>query len=89
MTLKLSDYEFWSLTWSEFQALSDARGDEDEKMDRRFGRLMALQFNQNRGRGQVPKGEEDFIPKRKKRNEVKSKEELTNQIESVFNVFMQ
>ena len=72
----------------EFQGLSEAQGDEDEKQNRRFGRIMALMANQNRGKGQPAKGEEDFIPKRRKNDNAQSKEELNQQINNVFKVFM-
>ncbi len=72
----------------EFQALSEAQGDEDEKENRRFGRIMALMSNQSRSKGQPAKGEEDFIPKRRSRsNKAKSKKELTQQINDVFKLF--
>ena len=86
--MHLSDYDFWSLCWVEFQGLSEAQGDEDEKENRRFGRVMALLSNQNRGKGQSPKGEEDFIPKRRKDTKAKSKDELSQQINDVFKMFM-
>lgn len=84
----MSDLEFWQLTWDEFQALSEAKGDEDEKENRRFGRLMALWFNMNRGKGQTSKTEEDFIPTRNKQGTARSKQELSNQITEVFGAFM-
>ena len=49
---------------------------------------MALFSNLNRGKNQPSKGEEDFIPKRAKNDKVKSKEELTAQINNVFGMFM-
>ena len=76
------------MCWVEFQALSEAKSDEDEKENRRFGRLMALMFNMNRSTGQPTKSEEDFIPKRKQNDRAESKEELTEQINSVFKMFM-
>lgn len=77
------------MTWGEFQGLSDALGDHDEKQNRRFGRIMALLANIHKGKGQASKDEEDFIPKRTKRGEnPKSKEELSQQITDVFSAFM-
>ena len=78
----------------EFQALSEALGDSDEKQNRRFGRLMALWANMNRGKGQPSKSEDDFIPKRLnqsnkagKAREAESKEEINQQITDFFSMF--
>lgn len=87
VSLKLSELEFWSLTWAEFQGLSEALADEDEKQNRRFGRVMALLANINRGKGQPAKSEEDFIPKRQKNEMATSKEDIKDQINSVFDMF--
>ena len=76
------------MCWVEFQGLSEAQGDEDEKSNRRIGRLMAMMHNQNRGKGQPSKSEDDFIPKRRKDTNANSKEELNQQINSVFGMFM-
>lgn len=77
------------MTWSEFQGLSEALGDDDEKQNRRFGRVMALLANIHKGKGQPSKDEEAFIPKRTKKDEgPKSKEELSQQISDVFSAFM-
>ena len=76
------------MTWSEFQGLSEALGDDDEKQNRRFGRVMALLANIHKGKGQPSKDEEEFIPKRTKKEKPKSKEELTQQIDDVFKMFM-
>ena len=33
ISLKITERDFWGLVWVEFQALSDALGDEDEKTE--------------------------------------------------------
>lgn len=75
INLGLSDDQLWRLTLKEYSLLVDRYMENEEKADRRVGRLMAMLANLNKD----PKkgksySEDDFIP-RAKETKVQSVEE--------------
>ena len=75
INLGLSDYQLWRLTLREFGLLLDRYVENEEKADRRVGRVLAMIANVNKDpkKGKAY-SEDDFIPKAKERK-VQSVEE--------------
>ena len=69
INLRLSDYQLWQLTLKEFGLLVDRYLEQEEKADRRVGRICALLANINRDPKKQAKAysEDDFIPRVKER----------------------